>query len=143
MSSIADGFRAFRYSPHCETPANQTNTQHQTLDTNEISVTIGGSHHTNGNGEIEAVGAVWYDQNETRNLAFNIPGNLASPTAGELAAILKAMRTAPKHITLKLSIKSLDIIKLLTKHAPRLERLGWIQTPGAKLSQAVLAELRE
>ncbi|KAG2752750.1 hypothetical protein P692DRAFT_201706770, partial [Suillus brevipes Sb2] len=97
-----------------------------------ISVTTGGSHHTNNNGEIEAVSTVWYGQNNTRNLAFNIPGNLASPTAGELAAILEAVRTAPKHITLNLSIKSLDIIKLLTKHIPRLERLGWIQTPDAK-----------
>lgn len=52
-------------------------------------------------------------------------------------------RTAPKYNNLKISLKSSDIIKLLTKNAPRSERLGWIQMPDAKLSKAVIAELRE
>jgi hypothetical protein len=66
------------------------------------TITIGSTHRVSDNGEIEAVGAVWYGQNDTQNKDFRVPDNLASPEAGDWAAILEAAKTTPRHSKLEL-----------------------------------------
>ncbi|KAG1800547.1 ribonuclease H-like protein, partial [Suillus variegatus] len=97
----------------------------------------------NNNGEPVATGAAWYGPDDIRNIAFQLPQDLATPEAGELAAILETARATPKNARMELSIKASKIIKLLTKDAPRLEQLGWIQAPNTKLIVAIMAKLRE
>ncbi|KAG2054581.1 hypothetical protein BDR06DRAFT_971547 [Suillus hirtellus] len=76
-------------------------------------------------------------------MTFKTPDNLASPKAGEWAAILEAAKTTPKHCKLELLINTPRLIKDMTTNLPRLEKSGWVQTPNSQLIKAVIVELCE
>ncbi|KAG1809887.1 uncharacterized protein HD556DRAFT_1428133 [Suillus plorans] len=113
MSIIEDGFQVFTSLTHSIVPAHQSQAQANESDTEKTLATISGNYQINNDGE---------------------------PVA---TAILETARATPKNARMELSIKASKIIKLLTKDAPRLEQLGWIQAPNTKLIIAIMAELRE
>jgi ribonuclease HI len=143
LTSIEDGFRAFSNTTRCEEPAHQANLQRDHEINENLTIAIGGTHKVSNDGDIVAIGTLWYGQDDARNRTFKTPDNLASPEAGEWAAILEAAKTTPKHRKLELLINTPRLIKEMTTNLPRLEKSGWIQTPNSQLIKAVIAELRE
>ncbi|KAF6759304.1 hypothetical protein DFP72DRAFT_784768, partial [Ephemerocybe angulata] len=55
-------------------------------DTNEVTVYTDGSCTLNGTASARAGSGIWYGQDDARNTALRIPGDMASNNVGELVA---------------------------------------------------------
>lgn len=68
---------------------------------------------------------------------------MTTQDCGEIHALLKAIKQAPKTTGLHLEIGSKQILKSLTIDLPRLETTGWIGVENSEPLRAIIAELRE
>jgi ribonuclease HI len=96
-----------------------------------IEIYTDGACFNNGKRNAKCGSGVWFGENDHRNLAISVPGELQSNQIGELAATIAAIQAVPKFVPLKIISDSNYVINGLTKHLPTWENIGWISISNA------------
>jgi exonuclease III len=74
------------------------------------------------------VAAVWFAENDDRNVAFTVGGKGISKQRGEIMAISEALRLAPTDQPLRVICQNRHTVENLTSKLRKLEDKGWIDT---------------
>ena len=95
----------------------------------------------NGKHNAQCGSGVWFDHDDLRNQALQIPGRDQSNQIGELAAVIAAI-TAPPYQPLKIMTDSKYMTEGLTMHLENWENDRWISIKNATLFKKAAYLLR-
>jgi ribonuclease HI len=100
---------------------NRANSRHR-----ETTTYTDGSCTDNGKENAKCGGGTWFGQNDPRNKALRVPGEIQTNQIGELAAVIVALETTLHFHPLEIVSDSKYVINRLTLHLREWEDKGWI-----------------
>ncbi|KZP20043.1 ribonuclease H-like protein [Athelia psychrophila] len=113
------------------------------LEEDEVTVYTSGVCTHVGQEDAAAGGGVWYGEDDDRNYAFRVSGDLWSKESGEIAAILHVLQTESSFAPLTLISTLALVIDNLTTNLRRIEAEGHIGLADKDLFRAMVVTLRE
>jgi ribonuclease HI len=138
--NLQEGIRVFSSEETNTLPAFRT--LQQRLQPEVTTVYTDGSCRNNGEETAQAGSGIWYGENDPRNKALRVPGQMQSNQAGELYAILHVVKTTPQEEALLIKTDSKYVINGLTRHLQQWENNGWIGVANKELFQTIAAWMR-
>ncbi|KAI0698301.1 hypothetical protein C8T65DRAFT_581975 [Cerioporus squamosus] len=108
----------------------------------EIEVCTDGSCIENGTAAAVAAYGVWFGNDDPRNVAGRLPGDLQSNQAAEVFAVEEAVRCVDARAPLHVVSDSKFAVQGLAVHYPVWEGKGWIDVKCAELFQRAMARIR-
>ena len=127
-------------SEHSRTPKGATKIPAQRPQNNEVNnrhteikIFTDGSCTNNGKENARCGGGVWFGQDDPRNKAVRVPGELQSNQIGELAAVIIALQEIPHLRPVEIVPTPKYTINGLTTHLRNWEDIGWIGIQNAAL----------
>ena len=110
---------------------------------NCITIYTDGSCLNNGQENAQAGSGIWYEHNHPLNKALRVPGKNQTNQAGELYAVMQAIKSTPLNTPVLIKSDSKYVINGLTKHLQKWEDRGWIGIANKNLFKALIAQLRQ
>jgi len=114
----------------------------QQQDEEPVTVSICGVHENTGHENAKSAYAVWYGENDPRNITRRTKGNSQTKEAGEYQAILETLSQTPDRAKLQVNVTLAHVRSMLTSHLPRNEDNGWIGVPNDEILRELVATLR-
>lgn len=114
-------------------------------DEESITVSICGAHENTGYKNAKSAYAVWYGEDNPRNITHQTKGKSQTREAGEYQAILKVLSQTPYQAKLQklhVNVMLAHVKDMLTSHLPRNEDNGWIDILNDEILRAIVATLR-
>jgi ribonuclease HI/exonuclease III len=140
-NTIIEGFRVFAAPQNmAQSPAIRGKAPDGAEQT--LTVYTDGSCINMGKANAQAGSGIWYGEDDPRNRALRVPGEMQTNQVAELYAVLQVAKSVPKHIPLLVKSDSEYVIKGLTRNLPKWEDKGWIGVSNSKMMKATAAWLR-
>ena len=108
----------------------------------QLTVFTDGSCLQNGTDNARSGGGVWFADDHPLNRAIRVPGLAQSNQVGELAAVVVALKSAPRNADLTIVTDSQYVIRCLTDSLPQWEDSGWPRVPNAPWIKAAAYAMR-
>jgi ribonuclease HI/exonuclease III len=145
QDSVADAIRIFTgKAEQPKTPATRVSHRPRGANVQELHLTVFTDGGCVANGKRNAVcgSGVWIEEDHPLNAAIRVPGPRQSNQIGELIAVITALQTIDDFAPIIIVSDSLYVIEGATKHLPKWEGQGYIDTANSSEWKALAYQLR-